>query len=238
MAVALVTGGSSGIGRACALALAQAGYTVAVQYHRNQAEADAVVTTNGSGLAVQADVSDAAQVAALFSTVQQTLGPVSLLVNAAGVTIAKPLLENTQADLAHSFGVNTFGPYWCTQHAVRHMQGLGSGTIINVSSAITTLGGGTGMALYAASKGALETMTKALARELAAQNIRVNAIAPGVIDTPMHDGITEDRRTHLQNTLPMGRMGTAAEVAATVVWLASDAASYVSGAVLPVTGAR
>jgi NAD(P)-dependent dehydrogenase (short-subunit alcohol dehydrogenase family) len=245
--VLLVTGGSRGIGAASCLAAAAAGWDVAVNYTQDAAAAQAVAAQvqalGRRAIAVQADVADEAQVLALFSTVHQQLGRLQGLVNNAGIVGLAARLD--QMDLARwrrMFDINVLGSLLCAREAVRAMStrhGGRGGAIVNLSSAAARLGSPGQYVDYAASKGAIDSFTLGLAREVAAEGIRVNAVRPGIIDTDIHaSGGEPDRAARLAPGLPMQRAGSAEEVAQAVLWLLSPASSYTTGAVVDVTGGR
>lgn len=236
----IVTGASRGIGAACALRAAQDGWDVVVNYARGREAADGVVAAitaaGGRALAFGADVADEAAVGALFDAAEAAFGPVRGVVANAGVIGAKSLL--TGIDLARwdrILATNATGAFLTLREAARRMD---RGAIVAMSSMAAPLGGAGEVVDYAASKGAVESMVLGLAREVAPRGIRVNAIRPGLIDTEMQADIDPERVRRLAATVPMGRPGTAAEVAEAAVWLLSDAASYVTGAILPVSGGR
>ena len=245
--VMLVTGGSRGIGAAIARAAGRAGYRVAVNYHRSEAAALAVVAdierAGGQAVALQADVGRLPEVVDLFARLDQALGRVDVLVNNAGL-LAHFRVDALDADaLAAVFQANVFSMFHCAGEAVRRMStahgGLG-GAIVNLSSVASRLGGLAGGAAYAASKGAVDSFTLALAKEVGREGIRVNALRPGLIATEIHQahgGLAQMERL-AATAVPMGRSGSADEVADAVLWLASDAASYVHGAVIDVAGGR
>ncbi len=254
--IALVTGASRGIGAAAAIACARAGYDVAVNYARDAVAAgtvvDAVRALGQRALAVQADVSQEADVLRLFAAVDAELGVLSALVNNAGVVDVASRVDAMSAErLARMFGVNVIGSMLCAREAVRRMStlhgggpwaaagGQHGGAIVNISSAAARLGSPGQYVDYAAAKGAIDTFTLGLAREVAAEGIRVNAIRPGIIATDIHaSGGEPDRAERLAPQVPMRRAGSADEVAAAIVWLLSDAASYTTGAILDVSGGR
>ncbi|WP_425257065.1 SDR family oxidoreductase [Rubrivivax sp. RP6-9] len=245
--VLLITGGSRGIGAACALLAARDGWDVAVNYTRDAAAAEAVAAqvraAGRRAIAVQADVADEAQVLRLFATVDAQLGRLRGLVNNAGVVdVAQRVDGMSVARLQRMFAVNVIGSFVCAREAVQRMStrhGGRGGTIVNLSSAAARLGSPGQYVDYAASKGAIDTFTTGLAREVAAEGIRVNAVRPGLIETEIHaSGGQPERARELAPTVPMQRTGTAEEVAAGIVWLLSDAASYTTGAVLDITGGR
>ncbi|HZH28546.1 MAG TPA: SDR family oxidoreductase [Azospirillaceae bacterium] len=244
--VAVVTGGSRGIGAAVSRVAASRGYAVVVNYAADAEAASRVVAdierAGGRAIAVQADVSQEAGVRHLFAEADG-LGPLVALVNNGGIT--GPITrvdELAPEDLARVLAVNVAGPFLCAREAIRRMstrRGGTGGVIVNVSSIAARLGGAGEWVHYAASKGAIDTFTAGLAREVAAEGIRVNAVAPGLIDTEIHAAAgAPDRLERLAPSVPMGRAGTVEEVAETVMWLLSPAASYVTGAVVPVSGGR
>ena len=245
--VLLITGGSRGIGAATALLAAQDGWAVAVNYASNQAAADKVVQAiqdaGGQAIAVQGDVADEAQILRMFATVDQQLGPISGLVNNAGVVDVTARVEDMSWQrLERMMRINVMGSIVCAREAIRRMSprhGGQGGVIVNLSSVAARLGAPGQYADYAASKGAIDTFTVGLSKELAAENIRVNAVRPGVIDTDIHaSGGLPNRARDLAPQIPMQRAGTAEETAQAIVWLLSDKASYVTGTCLDVTGGR
>ena len=245
--ILLVTGGSRGIGAACCRQAAAAGWDVAVNYARDAAAAEAVAADvralGRRALTVQADVADEAQVLAMFARVDAELGPLAGLVNNAGVVdMPARVDEMSLARLKRMFDTNILGSVVCAREAVRRMStrhGGRGGSIVNLSSAAAKLGSPAQYVDYAASKGAIDTFTLGLAREVAAEGIRVNAVRPGIIDTDIHaSGGLPDRAKDLAPQVPMKRAGSADEVAAAVLWLLSDAASYTTGTVIDVTGGR
>jgi NAD(P)-dependent dehydrogenase (short-subunit alcohol dehydrogenase family) len=244
--VAVVTGGSRGIGRAVALMLAERGYAVCLSYVSDagaaQAVVDAISAKGGNAVAVRSDVGVEADVVALFEAADK-LGPVTALVNNAGVVdVACRVADMDVARLQRMITTNIVGSFLCAREAVRRMStklGGKGGAIVNLSSAAARLGGPGQYVDYAASKGAIDTLTLGLAREVAGEGIRVNAVSPGIIDTDIHaSGGQPDRVARLGPDQPMGRAGTAEEVAAPVVWLLSEEATYVTGANLDVAGGR
>jgi NAD(P)-dependent dehydrogenase (short-subunit alcohol dehydrogenase family) len=243
----LITGGSRGIGAATALLAARQGYAVAVNYHHNSLAADEVVrqirAAGGQAMTVQADVADEAQVQAMFLKIDARLGPLRGLVNNAGI-VDMPVRvdEMSTARLRRMFDTNILGSFLCAREAVRRMStrhGGQGGAIVNVSSAAARLGSPGQYVDYAASKGAIDTFTLGLAREVAAEGIRVNAVRPGIIETEIHaSGGLPHRARDLAPQVPMQRAGQAEEVAQSIIWLLSDAASYTTGALLDVSGGR
>ncbi len=247
--VLLITGGSRGIGAATAHLAAAQGYAIAVNYSHNASAAEAVVRAiqaqggKAKAIAVQADVADEAQVMAMFATVDAQLGRVTALVNSAGVVdVAARVDAMDVARWRRLLDINVIGTMLCAREAVRRMStrhgGVG-GAIVNLSSVAAVLGAPGQYVDYAASKGAIDSFTVGLGREVAAEGIRVNAVRPGVIDTDIHaSGGQPERAQQLAPTIPMRRPGTAEEVAQAIVWLLSDAASYTTGSVVDVGGGR
>ena len=244
--VAIVTGGSRGIGAATSLLLAKAGYLVVVNYVSNAAAAKAIVTqiekAGGKAAAIKGDVASEKDIVALFKAADQ-FGQLKVLVNNAGVVDVKARVDEMSAErLARMFAINITGSFLCAREAVKRMStrhGGTGGAIVNLSSAAATLGAPGMFVDYAASKGAIDTFTLGLAREVASEGIRVNAVRAGIIDTDIHaSGGEPDRVAQIRGQLPMQREGTALEVAEAIVWLASDKASYVTGTCLGVSGGR
>lgn len=244
--VAIVTGGSRGIGRAVALLLAERGYAVCLSYVSDAAAAqgvvDAIAAKGGRALAVKGDVGNEADVIALFKAADG-LGRLAALVNNAGVVDVKSdVADMSVARLQRMMTTNVVGSFLCAREAVRRMsikRGGAGGAIVNLSSVAARLGGPAQFVDYAASKGAIDSLTIGLSREVAADGIRVNAVAPGIIATEIHaSGGEPDRVERLGPGVPMKRAGTAEEVAAPIVWLLSDEASYTTGAILDIGGGR
>ena len=245
--VLLVTGGSRGIGAATARLAAQAGWAVAVNYADNALAADEVVrairAAGGRALAVQGDVADEAQVLRMFETVDAKLGRLTGLVNNAGVVdVTARLDEMSVARWRRMFDINVIGSMLCAREAVRRMStrhGGQGGAIVNVSSAAARLGSPNEYVDYAASKGAMDTMTIGLSKEVAPEGIRVNGVRPGTIYTDMHaSGGEPGRVDRVKESIPMGRGGQPEEVARAILWLASAEASFVTGTFLDVTGGK
>jgi NAD(P)-dependent dehydrogenase (short-subunit alcohol dehydrogenase family) len=245
--VLLITGGGRGIGAATALLAAQRGYAVAVNYATNSLAADEVVRQiragGGRAIAVRADVAIEAQVLTLFETIDAKLGRLTALVNNAGVVDSTQRVdEQSLARWRRMFEINVFGTMLCAREAVRRMStrhGGTGGAIVNVSSVAATLGAPGQYVDYAAAKGAVDVFTVGLAREVAAEGVRVNAVRPGIIDTEIHaSGGQPGRAQRLAPQIPMQRPGTAQEIANAIVWLLSDEASYATGSILDVTGGR
>lgn len=245
--IVLVTGGSRGIGAATALLAARQGFAVAVNYSSNSLAADEVVrqirAAGGTAITVQADVAVETQVMAMFEKVDAKLGRLNALVNNAGVVdVAARVDAMDVARLRRMFDTNLLGTFVCTREAVKRMStryGGSGGAIVNVSSVAARLGGSGQYVDYAASKGAIDTFTVGLAREVAAEGIRANAVRPGIIDTDIHaSGGQPDRARDMAPLVPMQRVGSAEEVAQAIVWLLTPQASYTTGAILDVAGGR
>jgi NAD(P)-dependent dehydrogenase (short-subunit alcohol dehydrogenase family) len=243
----LVTGGGRGIGAATARLAAERGYTVCVNYRSNRAAADAVVadieSRGGTAIAVGADVSIETDVLRLFQTIDERLGPLHALVNNAGVLETQTRVDSIDAArLGRVFATNVTGAFLCAREAVKRLstaRGGAGGAIVNVSSRAAQLGAPGEYVDYAASKAALDTLTIGLAREVAAEGIRVNGVRAGIIDTEIHASGGEPRRVdRLGPQLPMKRGGHAIEVARAILWLLSDEASYSTGTFIDVSGGR
>ena len=246
-AVLLVTGGSRGIGAATGLAAAKAGYAVAVNYQSNSLAADQVVRgirdSGGQAMALQADVSREDEVMAMFARIDAKWGPLAALVNNAGVVDVSSRVDAMGvARLSRMLNTHVLGSFVCAREAVLRMSTRHGGTgggIVNLSSAASKMGSPGQYVDYAACKGAIDTFTIGLAKEVAAEGIRVNAVRPGIIETDIHaSGGEPDRAQRLALQVPMQRPGSAQEVANAIVWLLSPQASYCTGALLDVGGGR
>jgi NAD(P)-dependent dehydrogenase (short-subunit alcohol dehydrogenase family) len=243
----LVTGASRGIGAATAVRAAEAGYDVVVNCGRDEAAASAVVARvealGRRAWAVQADVSVEAEVMAMYATVDRECGALHGLVNNAGVVDVQCRVDAMSvARLRRMFDINVLGSFVCAREAVRRMStrhGGAGGAIVNVSSVAATLGSGGWYVDYAASKGAIDTFTVGLARELATEGVRVNGVRPGIVDTEIHASGGQPGRAQASAPLiPMQRPGKAEEIAHAIVWLLGDEAAYTTGAILDVSGGR
>jgi NAD(P)-dependent dehydrogenase (short-subunit alcohol dehydrogenase family) len=244
--VMLVTGGGRGIGAAVALLAAQRGFDVAVNYREDERAAssvvDAVRAMGQRATAIQGDVSKEPDIVRMFQQVD-AFGTLGVLVNNAGVTGGfSRVADLSAAALGKTLAVNTYGAILCAREAVRRLSttwGGAGGTIINVSSNAARLGGAGEWVHYAASKGAIESFTVGLAREVAAENVRVNAVSPGIVDTEIHASAGDPHRAkRMASSIPMGRAATANEIGEAIMWLVSPASSYVTGAIIEVGGGR
>lgn len=245
--VMIVTGGSQGIGEAVARLAAARGYAVALTYQSNQALADAVVAdivaAGGKALAIRAEMADESSILALYRVVDAELGPVTALVNNAGTPGPMGLIDSVTAQTLDTvLAVNVRAPFLMIREAIARMatdRGGAGGAIVNISSRAAEIGGAGEWIHYAASKGALDSLTIGASKELAARGIRVNAVSPGLIQTDLHARAgLPDRLTRLVNGVPMGRVGSTDEVATAVLWLLSPEASYITGVIVPISGGR
>jgi NAD(P)-dependent dehydrogenase (short-subunit alcohol dehydrogenase family) len=245
--VLIVTGASRGIGAATALLAASQGYAVAVNYAANSLAADEVVrqirSSGGNAITVKADVAIESDVLAMFKKVDAKLGRLTALVNNAGVVDMTSRVDAMSLErLQRMFAINVFGSFMCAREAVKRMstryEGTG-GSIVNVSSAAARIGAPGQYVDYAAAKGAIDTFTLGLAKEVALEGIRVNAVRPGIIKTDIHaSGGLPNRAKDLAPQVPMQRAGTAAEVAEAIIWLLGDNSSYTTGSILDIAGGR
>jgi 3-oxoacyl-[acyl-carrier protein] reductase len=240
--VALVTGSSSGIGRATVEALAANGARVAINFHRNEAGAEAarakIISGGGSAIILQADVTRASEVQSLVENTIAEIGPIDILVNNAGSLVERlRILELTEARWDEVIDLNLKSAFLCCRAVAGSMMERKTGAIINVSSIAGRNGGALGSIHYSAAKGGLITFTKGLAKELAPFGVRVNAVSPGVIDTPYHEQFSspEMMKTYA-GMIPLGRVGTPPEVGKVICFLASDAASYLAGETIEING--
>lgn len=237
--VALVTGASRGIGRACAVKLAEVGYDVAVNYNSNDAKAAEVVTEieklGRKAVAYKANTADLKAVQGMFRDVQKEFGQLDVLVNNAGVVDDAYLLMINEDSLSRSLDINIKGYFHCAQQAALKMMSKKHGKIINISS-VSSILAVEGQGVYSATKGAVNSMTATLAKELAPRGITVNAVAPGFIETEMMNSIPEDKKAEYIKAIPMGKFGSAADVANTVAALCSEAFDYVTGQVIVLDG--
>lgn len=243
----IVTGASRGIGAAIATLAGERGYAVAVNFSTGAADAkkvaEQILAGGGRALAIQADVSQEPDILRLFETAERELGPIKALVNNAGITGGFARVEEvSSAAIAKVLAVNVSGTILCSREAVRRMstrRGGSGGAIVNISSRAAHTGAAGEWVHYAASKGAIDSFTIGLAREVATEGIRVNAVAPGLVDTGLHAANGEPGRLQrLMGTIPMGRPGTPREIAEGVMWLLSPAASFTTGAILEIGGGR
>jgi len=243
----IVTGASRGIGAAIARLAGDRGYAVAVNYSTSEDEARKVVVEivgrGGRAVAIQGDVSNERQIVGLFETAERQLGPIKALVNNAAITGGFARVEDvSNAAIAHMLAVNVTGTILCSREAVRRMstrRGGSGGAIVNISSIAARTGAAGEWVHYAASKGAIDSFTIGLAREVASEGIRVNAVAPGLVDTGLHAANGEPGRLQrLMGTIPMARPGKPHEIAEGVLWLLSSAASFTTGAILEIGGGR
>ena len=241
---ALITGASSGIGAATAIIFSQLGAKIAIAYHQNQKGIEKVQSTiaafGGNSIAIQADVRQSADVRSLVQRATDQLGPIDILVNNAGSLVQRmKLLETTEARWDEIMNLNLRSAMLCSQAVAKSMMERKSGAIVNVVSIAGRNGGGPGAGAYATAKGALITLTKSMAKELAPFGIRVNGVSPGVVDTPFHEVFsTPEMIRNFVAQIPLGRMGKSEEIAKVIAFLASDAASFVVGETIEANGGQ
>ncbi len=239
MKVAIVTGSSRGIGKACAIRLAKDGFTVVINYSHSESEAKNVLkeieSFGGSGMIYRADVSKLDEVKAMMRDVSKTYGQIDVLVNNAGIVRDEYLLMLNPETLDKCFDLNVKGYFYCAQQAVLKMFRKKSGVVINMSS-VSGILALAGQSVYSATKGAVNSLTQTMAKELAPYGIRVNAVAPGFIETEMLNALSDEKKQEYLNAIPMHRLGTVEDVANVVSMLASDAASYITGQIITVDG--
>lgn len=237
--VALVTGASRGIGRAVAIELAKEGASIVINYSKDQNGAEKTLEEikkiNGYGILIKEDISLYENTKIMVDEIISTMGKIDILVNNAGISNIGLFMDSDKDSIDNIMSVNLLGPIYLTKHIVEYMIPRKSGNIVNISS----IWGDTGAScevLYSASKGGINLFTKSLAKELAPSNIRVNAIAPGVIDTPMNSFLTEEEKIELEQEIPLGRFGKPEEVGKLTVFLCSDDSSYITGQVIKADG--
>jgi NAD(P)-dependent dehydrogenase (short-subunit alcohol dehydrogenase family) len=241
----LITGGASGIGAETARRAAKRGYKVAVNYRSRDAQARQVVAdieaAGGTAIALPADMASEADILGLFAEAERALGPITHLVNSAGIGYRTRVDEYDAARLANLFAVNTIGLMLCCREAAKRMStrnGGKGGAIVNVSSMASTIGGRVGSSAYAATKGAVDSFTKGFAREAAAEGVRVNAVRPGMVLSEMTEKALAEPafRARIEESIPMHRVGEGHEIAETILWLLSDEASFITGAMVDAAG--
>lgn len=240
----LITGASRGIGRGIALSFAKAGFDVIINYVGNQTQAEVVLdevkklNPKGQHKAIQADISQPNAVKALFDEIKTTLGPIHVLINNAGIAPQRMPFEQLDTDTMQKvMNTNVLGLMLCTQAAIPHLKANKGGSIINISSE-SAIYGGNQLSVYAASKGAVNSFSRGLSRELAPFNIRVNVISPGVIQNKDATEYEEGELENLQRSIPLGRVGSPEDIGETAVWLAQQSAGFIAGALVSLTGAR
>ena len=242
--IALITGASSGIGAATAAVFADLGAKIAIAYHRNQAGAEqvrnAVAATGGKAIAIRADMRRQSEIRSMVDSVAGELGPIDILVNNAGSLIERtPILKLKEETWDEIIDLNLKSVVFCSQIVASSMVERKRGAIVNVASIAGRNGGGPGAAAYSTAKGGLITFTKSLAKEMAAHGVRVNAVSPGVIDTPFHEMFsTPEMIRNFVTSIPLGRTGKAMECATVIAFLASDASGYVIGETIEVNGGQ
>jgi len=241
----LISGGASGIGAETARRAAERGYKVAINYRSRSAQAEAIVSDikakGGQAVALPGDMANEADIVKMFADAEQALGPITHLVNSAGISVQTRVAEYDDAVLNRLFAVNVIGLMLCCREAAKRMStktGGKGGAIVNVSSMAATLGGRSGSSAYAATKGAVDSFTKGFATEVAAEGIRVNSIRPGMVMSEMTERRLQDPafRSRIEGSIPMRRVGEGREIADTILWLLSDEASFITGAMLDAAG--
>lgn len=237
--IALVTGASRGIGRAIAIELAKEGASIVINYSKDHDGAEKTLEeikkVNGYGVLIKEDISSYENTKIMVDEIISTMGKIDILVNNAGISKIGLFMDSDKENIDHIMNVNLLGPIYLTKHVVNYMISRKSGNIVNISS----MWGETGAScevLYSASKGGINLFTRSLAKELAPSNIRVNAIAPGVIDTPMNSFLTENEKSELEEEIPLGRFGKPEEVGRLTAFLCSDDSSYITGQVIRTDG--
>jgi 3-oxoacyl-[acyl-carrier protein] reductase len=237
--VALVTGSSRGIGRAIAIELSKAGAVVAINYNSDLAGAEETLkiikTNGGNGAIIQGDISSYSNSKIIIDSVIERFGKLHILVNNAGISKVGLLIDMNEEEIIRLIDTNLKGTIYCSHHTLKHMAYNNGGSIINISSIWGNIGASC-ESVYSAAKGGINSFTKALAKEMAMSNIRVNAISPGVINTEMNQWLTEDDKENLMKDIPMNRFGTTDEIGKLAVFLASENASYITGQILTVDG--
>lgn len=245
--IILITGGSQGIGAATAMLASAEGYTVCINYLQNHEAANAIVTNirkqGGEAHAFQADVAEEREVERMFSTIDKNVGRVTALANNAGIVAKRQRVSEMTAERLHKmFDTNVIGSFLCAREAIKRMSaknGGAGGAVVNISSVASRLGSAFEYVDYAASKGAIDAFTIGLSKEVAEENIRVNAVRPGITYTDIHaKGGEPDRPERMKGNIPMKRPGQPDEIAKTILWLLSDDASYITGAIVDVSGGR
>lgn len=237
--VALVTGASRGIGRAIAVELAKEGASIIINYSKDDEGAketlDQIKKADGYGVIIKQDVSSFEGCKLMIDEIVNTMGKIDILVNNAGISTIGLFMDAEEQDILRIINTNLMGPVYLTKYALKYMVSKGSGNIINVSSMWGDVGASCEV-LYSTTKGGLNLFTKSLAKELAMSNIRVNGIAPGVIDTKMNEVFSEDDRKSLEEEIPLGRFGRPEEIGKLAVFLASDDSSYITGQIIRADG--
>ncbi|NME83215.1 SDR family oxidoreductase [Clostridium sp. SM-530-WT-3G] len=237
--VALVTGASRGIGRAIAVELAKEGASIVINYSKDNEGAketlEQVKKVNGYGVIIKQDISSLEGCKSMIDEIINTMGKVDILVNNAGISTIGLFMDAEEEDISRIINTNLMGPVYLTKYALQHMVPKRSGNIINISSMWGDVGASCEV-LYSTTKGGLNLFTKSLAKELAMSNIRVNGIAPGVIDTKMNEVFSEEDRKSLEEEIPLGRFGTPEEIGKLAVFLASDDSSYITGQIIRADG--